>query len=299
MELRNEGWRIHVLPRGGGLAFCRFHDQEIMQTNRLDPFASGPAPDLCFYPLVPFANRIRDGRFTFQGHTLRLERNVLGHRHALHGQGWQAEWRVLESAAGSCTLRFEHDSNEEWPWRYRATETFAVVSNVLTIRLVLENRAASPMPAGIGFHPFFPRPASAWLRAHARGLSRAGALEFPRESRPIPSVLDFARARPIRSANGLDHCYSGWNGTATIEWVDARWRLRLEAAPLAFLHLYVPANRDFFCVEPVSHPLDAFNFAGTEQHAALGLEPGAALAATLVIRCEPADDSGQTSATPR
>src|SRR3954471_22113425 len=138
IALRHGQWAIEVLPRTGGLGRCAFGEQEILRTTRQEPFATGVAPDVCYYPLVPFANRIMNGRFALGGRALPLEPNVLGHPHPLHGHGWQAEWQVLERAAASCSLSFEHDPSEGWPWRYRATETFSLSQHVLTIQLTVE-----------------------------------------------------------------------------------------------------------------------------------------------------------------
>ena len=86
-----------MLPLSGGLAQCRFREQEIFRPTPQGPFTDGPAADLCYYPLVPFANRIRNGRFEHDGRTLHLEPNVRGHPHPLHGHGWRAEWQVLHA----------------------------------------------------------------------------------------------------------------------------------------------------------------------------------------------------------
>src|SRR5438874_2009814 len=51
--------------------------------------SGGPEAMACF-PLVPFSNRIRDGRFSFAGRAICLPRNVPGQAHVEHGHGWQA-----------------------------------------------------------------------------------------------------------------------------------------------------------------------------------------------------------------
>jgi aldose 1-epimerase len=284
--LRHDGWTVRVLPHGGGLTKCVFRGQEILRSMSRSPSRKGAESSLCYYPLVPFFNRIKHGRFTFEGQAVQLEPNLVGHPHALHGHGWQAEWRVLQANATSCVLCFEHVPADGWLWRYRAVEKFSLAANVLRIELMLENLAAGPMPAGLGFHPFFPRVASARLRAAARRLSQGGAEQFPSASGEIPPALDFRHARPVLDARGLDHCYSGWDGSATVQWADAPWRVELTAEPLEHLHLYVAEDRNVFCVEPVSHSLDAFNFGETDAHAALALAAGAQRTALLALRCE-------------
>src|SRR4028118_1616837 len=49
----------------------------------------------CF-PLVPFANRVADGRMTFHGREVTLPPDPAARPHAHHGHGWRRPWRVLE-----------------------------------------------------------------------------------------------------------------------------------------------------------------------------------------------------------
>jgi aldose 1-epimerase len=286
--LRDDDWLVRVLPLRGSLASCAFRGQAIFKPVPQAPFGDAPAADVCYFPLVPFANRIANSRFAFDGRTVELRPNIADHPHALHGHGWQAEWHVVESGRTACALVYEHVAVDTWPWGYRASQRFSIAANVLTIELALENRSAARMPGGFGFHPFFPRPRSARMRAPARRLWQGAAQEFPTTCSAVPPGLDFGSSRAVRYALGLDHCYSGWSGSATIEWddADARSRVELSAAPLEHLMVYVPADRDFFCVEPVSHAINAFNVPGSAEHAALSLEPGAQRAAAVTVRCE-------------
>jgi len=56
-----------------------------------------PAPVMAAFPLVPYSNRIREGRFAFRGRTVALPLNRPPERHAIHGHGWQARWQVIEA----------------------------------------------------------------------------------------------------------------------------------------------------------------------------------------------------------
>src|SRR5690348_15278151 len=55
--------------------------------------------DMASFPLVPFCNRIRDGRASFEGREIRFPPNHPGMDapHPLHGIGWLLPWQV-ESA---------------------------------------------------------------------------------------------------------------------------------------------------------------------------------------------------------
>jgi aldose 1-epimerase len=281
--LRDDAWNVRVQPRfGGSLAACEFRGQPILAPVREpNPW---PGIELCYYPLVPFANRIGSSRFSFDGREIRLEPNLAGYPHAIHGQGWQAEWQLVDAAPTACAIAFEHTASGRWPWDYNATQTFEIAESSLKIRLALQNGSATRMPAGLGFHPFFARPDSALLTASAAGLWSGDAAQFPRLMSGVPPALDFAHCRPIRDARGLDRCYSGWRRRAQIEWPDAPYRVSIVAdEPLAHLMLYVPVDRNFFCVEPVSHVVDAVNFARDDPHGMIELEPGQELSVSMTL----------------
>jgi aldose 1-epimerase len=284
--LRDHQWRVRILPQFGGcLDECAFREQAMLQP--VEQRSSLAAVELCYFPLVPFSNRIKNSRFSFEGRTIELEPNLRDHPHAIHGHGWQAKWRVLRADASQCALVYEHPASDRWPWRYRALQTFCIDGAELAITLTLTNEAASRMPAGIGFHPFFAKTGTARLSAAASRLWNGPAQEFPSQTVGVPDELDFAVSRPVGSARGVDHCFSGWDGRATIEWPDAPFRLALDVGgALEHFLLYVPEGRDFFCFEPVSHPINAFNDPASEEHTALGLAPAQELSATLTLRCD-------------
>src|SRR3990170_4524242 len=77
------------------------------------------------FPLVPYVNRIRGGRFTFRGREVALAPNMAGDPSPLHGHGWLAPWRVDRADASSVVLSFDHPAGE-WPWAYRAEQHFAL-----------------------------------------------------------------------------------------------------------------------------------------------------------------------------
>src|SRR5215213_4495818 len=111
--------------------------------------------DSASFPLVPYVNRIRGGRFAFRGRDVRLAPNMAGDASPLHGQGWLGAWRVDDAAENSAALSFRHEAGE-WPWAYDARQEFALDERGLSIGLTCRNASAEPMPCGLGQHPYFP-----------------------------------------------------------------------------------------------------------------------------------------------
>ncbi len=107
------------------------------------------------FPLVPFVNRIRGGRFTFRGREIRLAPNMAGDPSPLHGQGWLNPWRVEQAGGTDAVLSFHHDAGE-WPWDYDARQEFVLDERGLSVSLTCRNASSGPMPCGLGQHPYFP-----------------------------------------------------------------------------------------------------------------------------------------------
>ena len=115
------------------------------------------------------------------------------------------------------------------------------------------------MPAGLGFHPYFPRNARTVYHALHRG-------EWQVDGDCLPVVLDEAAAprdwwqgRPV-ATRAVDTAYADRTGALSITWPDRGIALVIDPSPaLAHTVVYCPAGADFFCVEPVSHTTDAIN----------------------------------------
>jgi aldose 1-epimerase len=231
------------------------------------------------FPLVPYSNRIRAGRFSFRGRSVVEPLNRPPERHAIHGHGWQARWQPTEVTAATARLEYRHPAGA-WPWAYHATQRFTLTPSGLTVELSLSNQSAAPMPAGLGWHPYFPRTPRVTITADVRAMWLTDEEKMPTE-RVAPPAAPFGRGR--------DNCFVGWSRRVTIDWPELGARLVMRATPpLDYLVVFTPARRPFFCVEPVSHVTDAFNLAeaGRSDSGTLVLEPGETLSTAVVLTPE-------------
>lgn len=215
--------------------------------------ASGTGKDSACYPLVPFSNRIANGRLLFGDEQIHVPLNWPGVPHPMHGDGWSQAWTVAGRDARSAELVYKHDGRSGWPFRYRARQTFVLDETGLVAGMSIENLEDRDVPAGLGLHPYFPCDAETELTCRLRGVWETDAEVLPLNHVPVPPAWDFSQGRRVEGL-GLDHCFDGWDGRATIAWPRRGMRLELSATE-AFRHLviYVPDGQTFFCVEPVSH----------------------------------------------
>lgn len=274
IQLRAGSSEATLLPHLGGAIGSFAADGRAI----LRPTPEGtddPLETACF-PLVPYANRIAKGRFTFAGRDHALPCNVPGFAHPLHGLGWLKAWIVEEQSEDTALIACDHEADAHWPWNWSATQRFVLEDGALHVLLEVTNRAATAMPCGLGLHPYFVREPQEKLRFSASGVWLNDDGMIPAQRAPADHFGDFANgAVPLPDAL-TDNSWFGWDGTAT-------WHgTVLHSDEARFVHVFAPPGEDFLCIEPTSQMPDAFN--RNEDAGGAVLEPGASARLGMAIR---------------
>ena len=263
LSLRSSSLDLQIAPAiGGSIARLdmRRADGACPILRPADPAALGRdgAAQAAMHPLIPFANRVPDNVIDLADPPIRLHPNVAGENCALHGIGWQRAWRVLQAREDRCVIELTV-LEDEWVLGFRATQEFSLQDSRFHASIVLENISKRPIPAGIGFHPYFVRTAGMTMQFRARHFWLEGPGYLPTDAISIPPELDFSDPAPI-PGTWRNNCYSGWDSQAKICDPARDLELRLSAsATLRELMLYTPPSSAFFCIEPQSHTSGATN----------------------------------------
>ncbi|HVY16852.1 MAG TPA: aldose 1-epimerase [Rhodopila sp.] len=237
---------------------------------------------LACFPLVPYANRIANGRFTWNGQAYTLARNAGDSPHTIHGIGRQSSWDVVDARPNAVTLGLRHAGDAAWPFGFEASVSYALTETGLSVALSMTNRHDAPAPAGLGLHPYFLKQDDPALRFHAEGVWRTGPDSLPTEQGSVPAEWSCERMKPVADLP-LDNCFTGWD--RVVETKAGAASLRLEASE-AFgnLQVFTPSWTDFFCAEPVTHTPDAINRPDLPPEQRMtALAPGATLAGTIAL----------------
>lgn len=235
--LEAPGVRATVLPADGGRLGSLVIDGRELLVPRS---AEGPVY-WGSYPMAPWAGRIRHGTFTFLGREHRLPLGLPPH--AIHGVVFDRPWQIVDPV----TIAIELD--ERWPFRGRVTQRFALDADGLEMSMMLE--ADQPMPAVLGWHPWFRRvlvegdPPLA-LTFGADEMLVLGADGIPTGERVPPSPGPW------------DDAFTGIRQPPVIEW-PGRLRLAISSTCPWLVVFTVPAHAA--CVEPQSGPPDGPNLA--------------------------------------
>lgn len=228
---------LTVAPASGGRwAALRIDDLDVLGRG-------GPRLlDWGCYPMAPFAGRIRDGLLDWGGRRHPLPR--LMPPHAIHGVCLDRAWQVEHLAPSEVVLSCPLDAR--WPWRGLARQHLSLTDDALVA--VLEVHADEPMPAWIGYHPWF-------ARRLARGA--AARIEFdagswwPRDDAGMPTD---PVAPPADRPPFWDDCFSDLRADPRVVWDGA---LALTLSTDNRYWVVYDEKPDAVCVEPQTAPPNA------------------------------------------
>lgn len=117
--------------------------------------AGGTLPGRRGGVLLPWPNRLRDGRWTWEGEELQLEVASPASPNAAHGLvSWQP-WTVLAATGDAATVGTTLLPRPGYPFRLVAAVDLALAGDGLTVALRVRNDGDRRAPLGAGFHPYF------------------------------------------------------------------------------------------------------------------------------------------------
>jgi aldose 1-epimerase len=217
------------------------------------------------YPLAPYSNRIGFRRFDWLGASHSTAQNFDDNPHSVHGVAWQRPWEVLAADATQAELRYCHTPDVHWPFPFEIRQRAVLTPEALTLTLAFTNTAAQAQPAGLGWHPYFPKRAASRLNIELTERWDSDASGLPTVAVPQPGIHGEV------SQLNFDNCFQGWAGPALI--ADEHLSMRLtSSAP--YLVVFTPATKPYYCVEPVSHVSNAIQMADPAAHGLQSVAPG-------------------------
>lgn len=294
--------RLVVDPEHGAsiVSFDAIRGGEVLPVMPDSSKASCDLDSACFL-MIPYSNRIRDGRFTFHGREHLLSR---GEEHSLHGDVRFRPWRVISGDSATITLLYDSNeaANSNWPWSFSSRVTYHLKGSstlgggVLRGEMEVTNTGEDPMPAGFGFHPYFSRHLTSQDEEVRLCFEATAIYPDERQDRmpsgspcPIPGAFDFSKARNFQRDQFMDSCFRGFKGVGLIQWPRSGVSVSISCTDL-FSHLviYNPGDKPYFAFEPVTNANDGINLFGRGDMGAgvIVLEPGASATGCLELTVE-------------
>lgn len=283
------GYRAVVTECGAGLRELSYVGRPLVDGYPEDVQASAGRGQL----LLPWPNRIADGRYRFGGRELQLPLSEVGRGHASHGLVRWAAWRPVERGGDAVTLAYRLMAQPGYPWTLDLTARYEVGSGGLSVTVAATNRSSTTAPFAAGAHPYLTvgaGPVDEWeLTVPAATALRTDERKIPTESVEVAGgpldvrggerlgdrVLDTAYTDLDRDADG--------RATVTLRGPDGGVGLWMDDA-YRWVQVYsaddLPQPRMALAVEPMTAPPDAFN-SDTD---VIAVEPGDTVTLTWGIR---------------
>lgn len=261
------------LRHGGRLTSLRVDGRELLVQVPAD---ADPVLGGC-YPMVPWAGRVRDGRFTAAGVAVQLPLDAPPN--ALHGLGYRSAWALAHRAPSVVALDLDLGSpaavRAGWPFGGRVRQVVRALPDGAAVQMTCR-AGVWPLPLTIGWHPWFVR--------HLDGVEGhvdvdAGAM-LERGSDGLPT------GRRVAVPPGpWDDCMVDLQGPASAIWPGIG-RVVVDSD---LDHLVVfDGNDTGLCIEPQSGPPDEVNLGNPRI-----LRPGDRFTARMRLRWEPDGASGR------
>ena len=226
--------------------------------------------------LFPFPNRIRLGRFEWEGQAYEIAPPP-GRDHAIHGFCYDRPWRVTEQSEDSVTGQFQLSVDDAgrrngWPADFLFDVRYRVAEHRLETQFRVTNPDRVPLPWGLGTHAYFRLPFSKNSRPGNCVFSIPVTEQWelidslPTGSRlPVEPLSRFRRGLRFGEAR-FDDVFTGWEsdgGTVRSEIFDEHAGIQLmqvcDAELFTNAVLFTPPDRDALCIEPYTCVTDAIN----------------------------------------
>jgi aldose 1-epimerase len=262
--------RLVVSEAGGGARSWTVDGSELLAS-----FASGTR-DAAFAgkPLMPWPNRLRDGRYAFEGAERRVAITEPETSTALHGLTLSSRWRASRTSAHGITLSHQLRGREGYPFALDLAVGYELDSAGVVVTLRATNAGPGRAPFGAGLHPYLRLTGDITLQVPAN-------TRVPIDDRLLPTgpptplsgtELDFRHARRLGDQR-LDTCFGdlerGAAGVASLTLAGARRLVVWMDDAFHFVQVFTADGA--IAVEPMTCAPDAFNTGD----GLLVLEPGA------------------------
>ena len=275
--------RATIVEVGGGIREFTAGDRDVLEPYPRDAVCDGAHGA----PLIPWPNRLADGRYSFDGTEYQLALSEPDKCNAIHGLLRWRNWQLRESAPERVTVGTRLHPMTGWPFTLDMTITYSLGEQGLSVQTHATNAGDRACPFATGQHPYLSagdgllddcrvelRAATRILTDPDRGLPTGtepvagSAFDFCSPRRVADLKVDHAFTDVGRDADGLAWVRLVRPDGATVElWAD-------RAYPVIQLYtgdtLAPPRRRHALAAEPMTCPPNALQTG----EGVVRLEPG-------------------------
>ena len=210
--------------------------------------------------LFPFANRIKGGKYVFNGNSYSLDCNENKVNNALHGLVYNKpfvidELKAFENHAEVKLIYEAMHPIDSYPFKFRIELQYKLTKESLSLKMNIINLDDKKFPFTLGWHPYFK---SYDLNQSLIQFNSTKKIKCDKNNNTIDTE-EFSSKMPLSlnkkifdDAFILEH--------PSIEFYTPEYDLVLTSSEKEnFLQLYTPMNTNAIAIEPMTGVSDSFN----------------------------------------
>ena len=244
------------LNQGGRLSNLMFDNTKILADFDASTYKDNYASAILF----PFANRIRDGEYTFKDSKHKLDCNETDKNNALHGLVYNKTFvlinKELTSDFASVTLQYKNYGKVTgFPFKFHIELTYTLSKHGITLAIKVKNKGKKTFPFTLGWHPYF---YSTDLDKSAINFKSDKKYTFDNQQ-IISGTTDLNVDMPFKLKDvKLDDGYPLETNEIDFSTPEYDFNIR-STSKENFLQLYTPDQLNTIAIEPMTGAADNFN----------------------------------------
>lgn len=219
--------------------------------------------------LFPFPNRLKDGKYSWEGQSYQFPINNAATNNAIHGFARYEAFEVThielstEHAEITCALQYD-GRHAAYPFPLLLEITYRITNRQdFNVLFVVRNRHKGPIPFGIGWHPYFRLVEKA--DDHQMQLPESDKVEIDDRMIPTGAGTSYSAFKTLQRVGDtvLDTCFEvkerhplyhlHLHGSAH------RFAMVASSNLFPFYQVFTPPHRESIALEPMTCNVDAFN----------------------------------------
>jgi aldose 1-epimerase len=282
-EIRSGDHQATIVEVGGGIRAYRVGDRDVLHPYPLDAMCDGAHGA----PLIPWPNRLGDGRYSFDGTDYQVALTEPDKHNAIHGFLQWRPWQAIDHTESQVVMAATLFPLQGYPFLLEVRIDYRLDQSGLTVTTTATNAGEQACPYGSGQHPYLSPGSGLIDDCTLRLAADTRIVTDPERQLPVGTEdvtgtpFDFRAGRRIGELP-VDYAFTdldrdtdgrawvsltGSDGRTAEVWVD-------ESYPLVELYtadtLAAPRRRRGLGTEPMTCPPNAFS---TGQNV-IRLQPG-------------------------
>jgi aldose 1-epimerase len=149
-EITYGAQRATIVEVGAGVREYADGERDVLQPYALDAMCDAAHGA----PLIPWPNRLADGRYTFDGKEHQVALTEPEKHNAIHGLLRWRNWELADHAPDRVVMKTRLHPLAGWPFALDLSLTYSLAEGGLTVETRAANIGETPCPFACGQHPY-------------------------------------------------------------------------------------------------------------------------------------------------